>query len=109
MRLAKSSAAVIACTFAVAGAPHAHSSDDALSAWLRTLHARDGSSCCHDRDCAPSDARLERGQWEVPRGDGAWEAIGPERVLTTPNRDGRPILCRLPSGVIVCFVPPAGA
>lgn len=78
------------------------------SEWLRSLTAPDGSSCCSERDCFPSDARLRDGAWEVPAGDG-WEAVDPARVLSVPNRDGRPVLCRLPSGVIVCFVPPAGA
>ena len=76
--------------------------------WLRSLQAPDGSSCCNERDCAPSDARIEAGAWWVPASAG-WEKVPPERVLRTPNRDGRPVLCRLPSGVIVCFVPPAGA
>lgn len=82
----------------------AHPDDE----WLRSLTAPDGSSCCSERDCFPSDARLHDGLWKVPNGSG-WEAVPPERVLRQPNKDGRPILCRLPSGVIVCFLPPPAA
>lgn len=88
-----------------AGPVLAHPKSDPLAEWYSSLRANDGSSCCDLRDCSPSDARLSDGAWEVPVGDGTWEAVPPEKVLRVPNRDGRAILCKLPSGVILCFVP----
>jgi hypothetical protein len=91
----------------------AHEGTDPLAAWYRSLIAADGKSCCSMRDCAPTEARMNEGGWEVLilsyDGDGARWVVVPERaVLPRENPDGRPIICRTPNGFIRCFVPPAG-
>ena len=91
----------------------AHEGSDPLAAWYRSLTAADGKSCCSMRDCAPAEARMKEGGWEVLiqpyEGSARWVAVPDRAVLRRENPDGRPILCRTPNGFIHCFVPPPGA
>lgn len=66
------------------------------------------TSCCNDRDCRPTRARMTDGEtWQA--WDGArWVDIPPARVLRFPSPDGRSHVCISPSGEVLCFVP-AGA
>jgi hypothetical protein len=96
----------------IATAP-AHDGSDPLALWYRSLTTVDGKSCCTMRDCAPAEARMKEGKWEVlirswEVGDARWVVVPDPAVLRRENLDGRPILCRTPNGLIRCFVPPAG-
>ena len=91
----------------------AHDGSDALAAWYRSLTTSDGKSCCTMRDCAPAEARMKEGRWEVligswEVGEPRWVAVPERALLLRENPDGRPIVCRTPNGFIRCFVPPAG-
>ncbi len=91
----------------------AHEGADSLTSWYRSLITADGKSCCTMRDCAPAEARMKEGHWEVlirayEVGDARWVAVPDRALLRRENPDGRPILCRTPNGFIRCFVPPAG-
>ena len=97
----------------IAGSAAAHEGTDPLTAWYRSLTTADGKSCCSMHDCAPAEARMKEGRWEVrifpynadaPR----WFPVPDRAVLRRENPDGRPILCRTPNGFIHCFVPPPG-
>jgi hypothetical protein len=109
----RSLAVSIGITFA-AGIATAHEGADPLAVWYRSLTTTDGKSCCSMHDCAPAEARLKEGHWEVLifayNVDYArWVPVPDQVVLRRENPDGRPILCRTPNGFIHCFVPPAGS
>jgi hypothetical protein len=92
----------------------AHDGSDPLAIWYRSLTTADGKSCCTMRDCAPGEARMREGHWEVlirswEVGDARWVVVPDPAVLRRENPDGRPIVCRTPNGFIRCFVPPAGS
>jgi hypothetical protein len=98
--------------FAV-GIAMAHEGTDPLAVWYRSLTTADGKSCCSMHDCAPAEARMKEGRWEVlilpyDASNARWVAVPDRAVLRRENPDGRPILCRTPNGFIHCFVPPAG-
>ena len=96
----------------VAGIAMAHEGADPLALWYRSLTTADGKSCCSMRDCAPAEAQMKEGHWEVLiqpyEGSARWTAVPDRAVLRRENPDGRPIVCRTPNGFIRCFVPPAG-
>ena len=48
-----------------AGIAAAHEGTDPLTAWYRSLTTADGKSCCSMHDCAPAEARMKEGRWEV--------------------------------------------
>jgi hypothetical protein len=96
-----------------AGIATAHEGGDPLAAWYRSLTTADGKSCCSMHDCAPAEARLTKGRWEVLifpyNADHArWFPVPDHAVLQRENPDGRPIVCRTPNGFIHCFVPSPG-
>ena len=65
---------------------------------------RNGTSCCHDRDCAPATATaIGDGAWSVVQG-GTTYLVPPRVVLPIPSPDGRSHLCVI-DGKPVCFVP----
>ena len=102
------------CLALAAATAAAHEGTDPLAAWYRSLTTADGKSCCSMRDCAPAEARMEEGHWEVwifpyNADHGRWARVPERAVLRRENPDGRPILCRTPNGFIHCFVPPPGA
>jgi hypothetical protein len=102
------------CIVLAAGIAMAHEGGDPLAAWYRSLTTADGKSCCSMHDCAPAEARLKEGRWEVlifpyNADDARWFPVPDHAVLRRENPDGRPILCRTPNGFIHCFVPPPGA
>ena len=102
------------CIVLAAGIATAHEGGDPLAAWYRSLTTADGKSCCSMHDCAPAEARLTEGRWEVlifpyNADDARWFPVPDHAVLRRENPDGRPILCGTPNGFIHCFVPPPGA
>jgi hypothetical protein len=102
------------CIVLAAGIAAAHEGSDPLAVWYRSLTTADGKSCCSMHDCAPAEARLKEGRWEVlifpyNADDARWFPVPDHAVLWRENPDGRPILCRTPNGFIHCFVPPPGA
>ena len=101
------------CVALAAATATAHEDADPLSIWFRSLTTADGKSCCSMHDCAPAEARMQDGRWEVLifsyNADSArWFPVPDRAVLRRENPDGRPILCRTPNGFIHCFVPPPG-
>ena len=102
------------CVGFAAGIAAAHEGTDPLAVWYRSLTTADGKSCCAMHDCAPAEARITEGQWEVLifpfNADYArWFPVPDHAVLRRENPDGRPIICRTPNGFIRCFVPPPGS
>ena len=70
---------------------------------------RPGVSCCHDRDCYPTEARKIGGRWEAKRReDGQWLVVPPEKIeQNRDNPDGRHHLCAPPparGAVVYCFM-----
>jgi hypothetical protein len=97
-------AALLLLMFGAAGRASAHSGDDPLSNWYRSLVSDGGVSCCSEEDCHPVDAKYLGGEWLV-FGESGWEIVPAESILHRENLDGRPILCRVWKK-IQCFVPP---
>lgn len=79
-----------------------------LAQWYSSLRTPTGISCCDESDCAPTDARLRDGHWEVRPADSPWLTVPDEAVLKRENADGRPVVCIF-GGKILCFVPPAAS
>ena len=98
------------CLGLAAGTASAHDGSDPLAAWYRSLTTAEGKSCCSARDCAPAEARIKEGHWEVwiqpYEASSRWVTVPDRAMLRRDNPDGRPILCRTPNGFIRCFVPP---
>lgn len=90
----------------VAWPAHGHDDDPVL----RDLqNPATGGSCCHERDCALTDDwDLRQGAYVV-RLDGAWVSVPDEIVIRDhrPHPSGRAVLCKLPSGTLLCFLPGA--
>lgn len=62
------------------------------------------TSCCNDRDCRPTRARMdEHERWEAWDGE-RWLKVPPDRVLKIPSPDGRSHLCEM-NGAVLCFLP----
>ena len=61
-------------------------------------------SCCSQKDCRPTRARMDAAErWEA--WDGVrWLKVPQERVLRMKSPDGRSHLCEA-HGVVLCFVP----
>lgn len=63
-----------------------------------------GGSCCSDRDCRPTRARMDAdGRWEAWDG-WRWLPVPPLSVLSIPSPDGRSHLCEA-NGAVFCFLP----
>jgi hypothetical protein len=97
-----------------AGTALALEGSDSMAVWYRSLATPDGKSCCSMHDCAPAEARMQHGRWEVlifphDADSARWFAVPEGAVLLRKNPDGRPILCCTPNGYIRCFVPPPGS
>lgn len=61
-------------------------------------------SCCDNRDCRPTRARVgDNGLWEAWDGR-QWLTVPAARVLSMPSPDGRSHLCEV-GGTVLCFVP----
>jgi hypothetical protein len=70
---------------------------------------RPGVSCCHDRDCYPTEARKIGDRWEAKRReDGQWLVVPPEKIeVSRDNPDGRNHLCAPPPSYgarVYCFI-----
>ena len=102
--------AISICLGLAAGPATAHDGSEPLAAWYRSLTNAEGKSCCSSRDCAPTEARIKEGRWEVfiqpYETSSLWVTVPDRALLRRDNPDGRPILCRTPNGFIRCFVPP---
>lgn len=66
-------------------------------------------SCCHDRDCYPTEARKIGNRWEARRReDGQWLVVPPEKIeQNRDNPDGRNHLCAPPPAYgakVYCFI-----
>src|SRR5260370_12303756 len=53
------------CIGLAVGIAMAHEGTDPLAVWYRSLTTADGKSCCSMHDCAPAEARMKEGRWEV--------------------------------------------
>lgn len=65
-----------------------------------------GASCCNDKDCRPTRARMTDNEtWEAWNGH-RWIPIPPAKVLHIPSPDGRSHLCSSEADDTVwCFLP----
>lgn len=65
-------------------------------------------SCCHERDCYPTEARKIGPRWEAKRReDGQWLVVPEEKIeRDRDNPDGRNHLCAPPppSNTVYCFI-----
>ena len=66
-------------------------------------------SCCHDRDCYPTEARKIGDRWEAKRReDGQWLVVPPAKIeQNRDNPDGRNHLCAPPpshGATVYCFM-----
>ena len=59
------SIAIAICLGVAIGNATAHEGTDPLAFWYRSLTTADGKSCCAIHDCAPAEARIKQGHWEV--------------------------------------------
>jgi hypothetical protein len=67
------------------------------------------TSCCHDRDCYPTEARKIGDRWEARRReDGQWLVVPPHKIeQNRDNPDGRNHLCAPPpsyGATVYCFM-----
>jgi hypothetical protein len=80
--------------------------------WMMPDHPT--MSCCHDRDCYPTEARRIGNRWEAKRReDGRWLVVPSEKVeQNRDNPDGRNHLCAPPpdqaNDRVYCFIPGGG-
>jgi len=104
------SIAIGICVAIAARIAMAHEATDTLAVWYRSLTTADGKSCCAMHDCAPAEARIKEGHWEVfifpYNADHArWFPVPDHAVLRRENPDGRPIVCRTPNGFLITHDP----
>ena len=80
--------------------------DPALHGWFESLkQPGTGASCCSIADCRPVDYRMGVAGYEAFL-DARWVKVPDERVLRgMSNPTERGVLCRAPTGAILCFVP----
>lgn len=65
-------------------------------------------SCCSDKDCYPTEAKFQGGNWYALRRENKqWVRIPPDKIINVPNPDGRAHLC-MSDNFIWCFLPPVG-
>jgi hypothetical protein len=92
---------------------HQHPPEDAgihtkfYNTWM--MPSQRSVSCCHDRDCYPTEARKIGNRWEAKRReDGQWLVVPPETIETErDNPDGRNHLCAPPPAYgarVYCFI-----
>jgi len=94
---------------ASAGAACAQPPDGAnpsLHGWYESLkQPGTGASCCSIADCRPVDYRLAGDGYEAFL-NAQWIRVPDDKVLRgIGNPTQRGVLCRSPSGIILCFVP----
>lgn len=110
------------CVFALAGnrllADDLHGNHGVghaeLHHWYLTLRQPiTGMSCCSNRDCRPTQARVENGIVEVEV-DGEWTAVTQDKIIKTPSPDLQSHVCApkpgfmFSKGHIFCVVLGAG-
>ena len=97
----------------VFGQDHQHPPEDMeihrkfYNTWM--MPDRPDVSCCHDRDCYPTEARKIGNRWEARRReDGQWLVVPPEKIEhERDNPDGRNHLCAPPpayGATVYCFI-----
>src|SRR5260370_6837279 len=101
------------CIGLAVGIAMAHEGTDPLAVWYRSLTTADGKSCCSMHDCAPAEARLKEGRWEVlilpyDSSNARWVAVPHRAVLRRQTPDAPPILSRTPNAFTLSFFPPPG-
>lgn len=95
----------IVLTILLASAALAHEDDQ----FLRELQTPTGGSCCSDRDCSLTDDWDQRAGAYRVRVEGEWREVPAEIVIRgkPPHPSGRAVLCVLPAGQPLCFLPGA--
>ena len=84
--------------------------DSPLKPWFESLHNKDGVQCCEVADgmaLLDVDWDSQDGHYRV-RLEGQWVMVPDERVVTQPNRIGRPIVwTQYLNGkpLVRCFMP----
>lgn len=87
----------------LSGPSAAHEDDQ----FLRELQTPTGGSCCSERDCSLTDDWDQRSGAYRVRIEGAWREVPAEIVIRDkpPHPSGRAVLCVLPAGQWICFLP----
>ena len=82
-----------------------------LHHWYKHLMRPDAPklSCCSDRDCTPTQAKLVNGEWWAMKA-GRWVKIPVSKINTEGSYDTRPHICWYPwtkdDDDVLCFVKP---
>jgi hypothetical protein len=86
------------------GGHHGHGHADHHD-WYKDLkQPNSAASCCDNRDCRPTRARMnDREEWEAWDGK-RWIHIPPHTILKFPSPDNRSHLCEM-NGAVFCFLP----
>lgn len=91
-----------------------HDHDTRLGQWHRTLMRPDipHSSCCNDKDCRPTHARLAGGIWQAQK-DGKWIDVPASKINREESHDSQAHTCAppasnptYPANFVFCFVKP---
>lgn len=107
-------ALVAAFSFSALAQEHHHPPEDAgihekfYKTWMRPDHPT--LSCCDLKDCYPSEAKFERGNWYAKqRETGQWVKIPPEKIEHNRDApDARAHVCMSPYGDVFCFIVASG-
>lgn len=93
--------AVACLLLALALAMEAARAHDHYTSWKQPAN---GASCCDNRDCRPTRARMTDAEtWQAWDGE-RWIDIPPHTILKMQSPDGRNHLCEA-YGVVFCFLP----
>ena len=82
---------------------------DALHPWYKSLHDKNGRSCCSNVDCRPTSSRERAGRVEVLV-DGEWAVVPPDKIISRASPDLGSHVCSplqpslYPKGHIFCVV-----
>lgn len=89
----------------LASAAMAHDDDH----FLRELQTPTGGSCCSERDCSLTDDWDQKAGAYVVKVEGEWREVPADIVIRgkPPHPSGRAVLCVLPAGQTICFLPGA--
>lgn len=106
----------VLAALALLGIGFAYARDDGryanspMKPWFESLHNKDGTQCCAVADgmaLSDVDWDTQDGHYRV-RIDGQWVVVPDDRVITQPNRIGRPIVWpQYLNGkpIVRCFMP----
>lgn len=93
----------------IAGNSLAHTGDDPVSVWYRSLVNSKGEYCCNVSDCKPPYSwrqMIGHGYQVQVSKDAPWLDVPTENILHRENMIGDAVACVV-GGQVRCFIPPA--